>query len=206
MINDDLIGELKTLLRVEKVNTALIAKLLEAKEVYKKEIEEYFLESIQVIPFPTGESVEYTFRLSRSINDGLVNWKANITDKKVYIPWESVLPYDLINNISSYPVDCEKTVRIKDIKYRGGLFNISFIKYLDDAIVGIIQKIKDKSPCLDSADVETLDVNQYLDLPEKEQEDIFLRYFNTYPAIRKQILFEFFVNMLPYSKIMREII
>lgn len=203
---DDLIREIKTLLGVKEVNTALMAKLLEAKQVYKKDIEAYFLESIQVIPFPTGESVEYTFRLTRSINDGIFNWKADITDKKVHIPWESVLPYDLINNITSYPVNYKETVRIKDIKYKGSLFNISFIKYLDDAIVGIIQKIKDHSPGRDDADVETLDINQYLDLPEKQQVDIFLQYFKTYAVIRKRVLFNFFVNILPDTKIMREII
>lgn len=204
--NDDLIREIKTLLRVEKVNTALMAKLLEAKALYKKDIEEHFIESINVIPFPTGESVEYPFRLTRSINNGISNWKANITDKKVHIPWESILPYDLINKIASYPVNHKETVRIKNIKYKGSLFNISFTKYLDDAIVGIIQKIRDHSGKRDEADVETLDINQYLDLPEKQQVNIFLQYFNTYAVIRKQVLFNFFVNILPDTNIMREII
>jgi hypothetical protein len=202
---DDLFREIKTLLRVEKVNTALMAKLLESKALYKKDIEEHFLESINVIPFPTGESVEYPFKLTRSIYDGIFNWKASITDKKVHLPWESVLPYDLINKITSYPVNYKETVRIKDIKYKGSLFNISFIKYLEDAIVGIIQKIKGDCAGYDP-EVATLDINQYLDLPEKEQVDIFLQYFKTYAVIRKQVLFNFFVNILPDSKVMKEII
>jgi uncharacterized protein YwgA len=202
---DDLFREIKTLLRVEKVNTALMAKLLESKALYKKDIEEHFLESIKVIPFPTGESVEYTFRLTRSIYDGIYNWKAGITDKKVHLPWESILPYDLIDKIASYPVNYKETVRIKDIKYKGSLFNISFIKYLEDAIVGIIQKIK--GDCAGyNPEVETLDINQYMDLAEKEQVNIFLQYFNTYEVIRKQVLFNFFVNILPDSKVMKEII
>ncbi|UCH97681.1 MAG: hypothetical protein JSV88_12755 [Candidatus Aminicenantes bacterium] len=203
---DNFLRDIESLLKVKVINTTLMAKLEESKVLFKKDIEEHFKEAVKVIPFPTGESIEYPFTLTRSFKNGISKWRARIIDKKVHLPWESILPYDLIDEIGSYPVNSEETVRIKDIKYKRNLFNISFIKYLDDAIVGIIQKIKDSSGSGDKPDVSTLDMCQYLDLPDEEQVDIFLQYFKTYAEIRKKVLFNFFTNILPDTEIMRELI
>jgi hypothetical protein len=194
----------KTLMKVEKTNMQIRAKMQESEWLFRKDIEEHFKNAVKVVYFPRKDAAEYQFRLCNDFKNGVRQWRADIYDKDICIPWESILPFDLIEKIVSVPVNPDETIQIKDFKYRGNIFNISYIKYLEDSIVGVIQKIKaDKKR---NPDEPFLDVSQFLGLEEEEQIRIFMQYFNTCPMIRKQVLFDFFVNIFPNSEILKEVI
>jgi hypothetical protein len=200
----DYLTQFKTLMKVDKANMQLTAKIEESKMMFKEEIEAHFKNAVKVVYFPRKDAVEYQFRLCNDFKNGARQWRADIYDKDICIPWESILPFDLIEEIVSVPVNPDETIQFKDFKYRGNIFNISYIKYLDDRIVGIIQKIKaDKKRIPDEP---LLDVSQFLELEEEEQIRIFMQYFNTCPMIRRRVLFDFFVNMFPNSRVLKEVI
>jgi hypothetical protein len=201
---EDYLITFKTLMKVERTSTQLMAKMQESEWLFRKEIEEHFKNAVKVVYFPRQDAVEYHFRLCKNFKSGVKHWQTDIYDKDICIPWESILPFNLIEEIISVPVNPDETIQIKDFKYRGNIFNISYIRYLEDSIVGIIQKIKaDKKR---NTDPSIFDVSQFLELEEKEQVRIFLQYFNTYPMIRRQVLFDFFVNMFPNSRVLKEVI
>ncbi|MGD2093032.1 MAG: hypothetical protein PVH61_43120 [Candidatus Aminicenantes bacterium] len=194
----------KTLMKVDKTNMQIKAKMQESEWMFKKDIEEHFKNAVKVVYFPRKDAAEYHFRLCKDFKSGVKQWRADIYHKDICIPWESILPFDLIEEIVSVPVDPDETIQIKDFKYRGNIFNISYIKYLEDSIVGIIQRIKaDKKT---NPDEPFLDVSQFLELQEDEQIRIFMQYFNTCPMIRRHVLFDFFVNTFPNSKVLKEVI
>lgn len=196
---------METLMKVDVIREIILAKLAESRLLFKKDIENYFKNAINVIPIPLKNSVEYFFKLSRStgIDEGL--WIATILDKKVHIPWESLLPLELLEQITSYPVDSSETVQLFNIRYRGNRYNLSFIHYLDDAVVGIIQKLTEPMR-IEEESVPALDISQFLELPEDRQVKIFLTYFHSSPEIRKKCLFDFFVNILPGSQELKNVI
>jgi hypothetical protein len=194
----------KTLMKVENTSMQIRAKMQESEWMFRKEIEEHFKDAVKVVYFPRKDAAEYHFRLCKDFKNGARQWRADIYDKEIYIPWESILPFDLIEEIVSVPIDPDETIQIKDFKYRGNIFNISYIKYLEDSIVGVIQRIKaDKKR---NPDEPFLDVSQFLGLEEDEQIRIFMQYFNTCPMIRKHVLFDFFVNIFPNSEVLKEVI
>lgn len=201
---EDYMIKFKTLMKVDKTSMQIKSKMQETEWMFKKEIEEHFKNAVKVVYFPRKNAAEYHFRLGKDFKNGVRQWRADIYDKDIFIPWESILPFDLIEKIVSIPVNPDETIQIKDFKYRGSIFNISYIKYLEDSIVGVIQKIKaDKKR---NPDEPFLDVSQFLELEEDEQIRIFLQYFNTCPMIRKHVLFDFFVNTFPNSTVLKEVI
>jgi hypothetical protein len=167
-------------------------------------IENYFLEKIIIRPFPSGGSRLYRFKIYRSLGTISDQWEATIVGKQGDLPWESVLPYELIEQICASPVDCEEIVRIENVKYNGSYFNIRFIKYLDNGIVGIIHKINENTDSpLDH--ISTFDVEQYGELDEDKQMDIFHQYFNSNPKVRKAVLFYFFTHVMPGCVALKEL-
>ena len=200
----DYLTQFITLMKVDKANLQLTAKMEESKMMFREEIEEHFINAVKIVYFPRKDADEYRFRLCFALQNGVRQWRADIYDKEIYIPWESTLPFDLIEKIVSVPVNPDETIQVKDFKYRGNIFNISYIKYLEDSIVGVIQRIKaDKKR---NPDEPLLDVSQFLELEEEEQIRIFMQYFRTCPMIRRQVLFDFFVNMFPNSRVLKEVI
>jgi len=199
------IKEIESLLQVEKINSLIKAKVIESKMLFKEDIDNYFLGKIKVIPFPAKGSTEYPFSINRASGITVSEWNAVILNKKFYLPWESILPYDLIEQIGTHPINCDETVQIRDIMHKGNRFNISFIKYLEDSVVGIIQRIREKGENGQNVDISTLDMCQYLELPEEEQVDIFLKYFKSSAPVRQQILFNFFTHIMPVSVNLREV-
>jgi hypothetical protein len=200
----DYLTQFITLMKVDKTNLQLTAKLEESKMMFREEIKEHFKNAVNVVYFPRKDAVEYQFSLCYDYKNGVRQWQAEIYDKEIYIPWESILPFDLIEEIVSVPVCPDETIQFKDFKYRGNIFNISYIKYLEHNIVGIIQRIKaDKRR---NPAEQFLDVSQFLELEEDEQIRIFMQYFHTYPIIRRQVLFDFFVNIFPNSSVLKEVI
>ncbi len=194
----------KTLMKVDNPNMQIRAKMQESEWMFRKEIEEHFKNAVKVVYFPRKDAAEYYFRLCKDFKNGVRQWRADIYDKEIYIPWESILPFDLIEEIVSVPIDPDETIQIKDFKYRGNIFNISYIKYLEDSIVGVIQRIKAEKKT--NPDEPFLDVSQFLELEEDEQIRIFMQYFNTCPMIRRKVLFDFFVNIFPNSEVLKEVI
>lgn len=200
----DYLTQFKTLMKVDNPGMQISAKIQESKWMFRKEIEEHFKNAVKVVYFPRKDAAEYHFRLCKDFKRGVRQWRVDIYDKDICIPWESILPFDLIEKIVSVTVDPDETIQIKDFKYRGNIFNISYIKYLEDSIVGVIQRIKaDKKR---NPDDPFLDVSQFLGLEEEEQIRIFMQYFNTCTMIRRKVLFDFFVNTFPNSKVLKEVI
>jgi hypothetical protein len=196
--------DIATLSKVETFHTIFMAKLEEAKVTFRDQADDHFIKAIRLLPFPDKGSRVYYFTIHKELSGGKANWEPVIKDKKVHIPWEAILPYDLIREISQYPVDSSKTLQLDNIKYRGNEFKICFIKYLEDSVVGIIHKLNPTPGSVEESE-SPIDVSQYLLRPEEEQIDIFMGYFNAYPWIRNKLLFEFFVNILPSSKLLKEV-
>lgn len=205
------IDDIETLMKVEVVNQAIRAKASECKIYFKKDIREHFKNALKVLPLPGRDSVQYYFVLtdkSLAVPGGTPPcWEVDVLGKAEYIPWESILPYEVITKVTAYPVDPEKTVQISGIRHKGNLYNVYFIKYLEDSIIGVVRKIpfRVKDRC-ELASTSLFDASQFLELPEEDQVNIFLRYFKTYPGLRRKVLFDFFVKTLPNSREVKEVI
>jgi hypothetical protein len=204
------IDDIGTLMKVEVVKQAIKAKAAECKIFFREDIREHFKNALKVLPLPGRDSVQYYFVLTDSSRAVPGNtppcWKTDILGKAEYIPWESILPYEVITRVTAYPVDAEKTVQISGIRHKGNLYNVYFIKYLEDSIIGVVRKIPFKvKDCSESTPASLFDASQFLDLPEKDQVNIFLKYFKTYPGLRRKVLFDFFVKILPNSREVKEI-
>jgi hypothetical protein len=205
------IREIETLMKVAIIRQAIEAKAAECKIYFKKDIYEHFKNALKILPFPDRDSIRYYFVLTDTVaavqGDMSPCWEAHVLDKAGHIPWESILPYEVIAKITAYPVDAEETVRIPGIRHKGNLYDVYFIKYLEDSIIGVVRKIPfrvESRPEFTPASL--FDASQFLDLPEKDQANIFLKYFKTYPGLRRKILFDFFVNILPNSREVKEVI
>jgi len=191
--------DISTLMKVDTFRTIFLAKLEEAKVSFLSEADKYFTEKVDIIPFPGKNTHEYRFTLHKNSWPPDSPWKAEIKEKEVHIPWESILPYSLIQSISSFPVDSDKTQFIPSFRYEGSVYNIFFIKYIDHAVVGIIQKVKAELESNDKKE-SPLDISQFINLPKEKQLEIFFNYFNNYSDIQEKVLFDFFVTILPSSE------
>jgi len=205
------IGDIETLMKIEVVKQAIKAKAEECKIFFREDIREHFKSALKVLPLPGRDSVQYYFVLtdsSRGVPGGAPScWEVNILGKAEYIPWESILPYEVITRVTAFPVDAEKTVQVSGIRHKGNVYNVYFIKYLEDSIIGVLRKIPFKvEEYSESTPASLFDASQFLGLPEGEQVDIFLKYFKAYPGLRRQVLFDFFVRILPNSREVKEII
>ncbi|HLP46895.1 MAG TPA: hypothetical protein VK469_13155, partial [Candidatus Kapabacteria bacterium] len=135
---------------------------------------------------------------------GGFKWKV-FFDHDQHLPTEMILPYQLIDLLSAYPVDAENTSELSKIMINGYTYHVYFIKALSDYVVGIVQRIANKLRVAPDNFI-VYDTTQYTDLPEKKRLAIFKWYLENNPVLREKILLEFFVNILPDSEELRKMI
>lgn len=195
-----------SLLKVPMVRRHLQVQVDQVKEIYREQIKSYFLENpSKVIPFPGEHSSEFKFELKRIAHDGgSYKWKVFLDSDK-YLPLETILPYPIIDLISGYPIDTENTKELLKIVINGYTYNIYFIKALSDYIVGIVQRIENQLRVAPD-NFLVFDTTQYTDLPETEKVEILKWFLDNQPALRKKMLFEFFVHILPDSGELQNIV
>ena len=202
--NKTIIDTFLTLLKVKDLDNMLASKISEILFQFRKDIEAHFLAKCNVIPFPSGWSRLYEFKIYRSPERMVDRWEASILGKHGDLAWDSVLPFKLIKEICSYPVNPDEINLIQDIKYKGNRCNIRFIKYLENGIVGNIEKIDEETG--DGVHrIDVFDVEHYLKLDEEKKKEIFYHCFDSYPMARKAILFNFFTQIMPEYMPLREL-
>ena len=197
--------ELLTLLKVPVIRQDISARLLQSRELFKKEISEYFEEnSLKVTPLPLKGMEDYRFRMIRK-NSGKTDkniWEILLNNKK-YLPVESILPGPIIEYILSRKVDPDITYIKRDFDWLGSVYNFVFVRVTENFVTGTAQKrIHDK----EKKKMPIFDASQYTNLPENDQLEIFNLYLENYPQLRKETLFYFFSRILPFSEILDKII
>ncbi len=195
-----------SLLKVPIVKRHLLVQIDQAKEIFKEQIKNFFIDNpSKVIPFPSTHSSEFKFELKKIVCiGGGCKWKV-FSDNDKHLPSETILPYTIIDLLSEFPIDAENTNQLLNIVINGYTYNVYFVKALSDYIVGIVQRISNELRIV-SDNIIVFDTTQYTELPEKKKLEIFNWYLDNYPALRKKVLFEFFVNILPDSEDLRNII
>lgn len=207
---DNLDSEIKdeffTLLKVPVVKRHLQSQIDIAKEIFRVQIKNFFMENpSKVIPFPSTRSSEFEFELKRiECIGGGFKWKVFFNSDK-HLPSETIMPYGLIDLLVESPVDAENTNQFLNNVFNGYTYNVYFIKAFSDYIVGIVQRIENELRVAPD-DFMVFDTSQYTDMPEQEKMEVFNWFLEKYPALRKKVLFEFFVNILPDSGELRQII
>lgn len=195
-----------SLLKVPIVKRHLLAQIDQAKEIFREHIKNFFLENpSKVIPFPTTHSREFEFELKRiDCTDGGCKWKV-FSKNDDYLPAETILPNTLIDLLVDADVDAENTKQHLNVVINGYTYNVYFTKALSDYIVGIVQRFSNKLRMAPD-EFMVFDTTQYTELSESKKMEVFNWYLENYPALRKKVLFEFFVNILPDSEDLRKII
>lgn len=202
--DEKVLRDIITLFEVNPLHDMFSGKMFEGRVLFREIIAEHFEKKINVIPFPGKSWLNYHFRLFSLMGSEQDIWKPMLRDKDIHIPWDSVLPYNLIETVASHPVNSNEVVQLNDISYLGDTFHIYFIKYLDDAVVGIVQKmfrLGEKAIGVN----RSYDSSQFMELNEEEQVEVFFRYFNDKPGLRRKILFHFFTTTLPSINIMEAV-
>jgi len=195
-----------SLLKVPIVKRHLQSQMDIAKEIFRVQIKNFFMENpSKVIPFPSAQSSEFEFELKRiACTGGGFKWKVLANSDK-YLPSETIMPYALIDLLAKSPIDAENTNQLLHNVINGYTYNVYFIKALSDYVVGIVQRISNELRVAPD-NFMVFDTSQYTELPENNKLEVFNWYLEKYPALRKKVLFEFFVNILPDSGELRHII